>query len=79
MAGHDQNYTNVLLEHMDDQFRAVLDAVAALDQRLQRVEEAVDDLPTRDDVAIIQEVVLHQRKELHSYEQRLSGLEKRAA
>jgi BMFP domain-containing protein YqiC len=79
MTNSDDNYTSALLEHMDDQFKAVLDAVAALDQRLRRVEQAVDDLPTRDDVAIIQEVILHQRKELHSYEQRLTRLENKTA
>ena len=79
MSTADDNYTNVLLEQIRDQNKALLEAAAhqATHDDIYRLEERMTTI--EQDVKVIKAVVIDQSKELADHDHRISHLEANAA
>lgn len=74
----DDDYTNIILEEIRDQNKAVLEAVGGIREELERVpkREEFDDL--KQDVKVIKDAVTATNKDLDTLDQRVTMLEQAA-
>ncbi len=80
MNTSDDNYTDLLLEQIRDQNKAVLEAVGDMQKHVAKIpaiEERLDKL--QDDITVIKAAVTDQGKQLLDHERRITQLKTRAA
>lgn len=71
----DDAYTNIILEEIRDQNKAVLEAVGAMREELEQVPKREEFEDLKQDVKIIREAVTATNKDVAGLDQRVSALE----
>ena len=69
------NYTNVILEEIRDQNKAVLEAVGIMRQEMTTLAKQADLVDLRQDVQVIKAAVIDTSNELRKLDQRVTRLE----
>jgi predicted nucleic acid-binding Zn-ribbon protein len=72
----DQNYTNVLLEEVRGDIKAILEVVVPMRQELAEVKKAVADIPEiKADIKTIKAALTDTNQQVQNHEQRITKLE----
>ena len=75
MSNADDNYIGVLLEHVRDQNKAVLEAVSDMRAELKRVPKREEFDELKQDVKVIKAAVTDLSRQVNDHEHRIGDLE----
>jgi hypothetical protein len=79
MSKKDNDYAIMVLEEIRGQNQLLLEAVSGVTQRLDGIEQKIDDLPTRSEFNVVKAAVTDHSRVQQDHDQRIMRLEADAA